>query len=77
MRSRWALVQAGVALGAEPRHPSVGTLARDAQFLGDVSDRSAVPDHARDEQTAAVQIQAGVSVGHEDLLVGEDVRHLH
>ena len=77
MRPRWALVQAGVALGAEPRDPSVGALARDAQFLSDVSNRPVVLNHSRDEQTTTVQIQAGVSVGHEDLLVGEDVRHLH
>ena len=52
-------------------------LAGDSELLGDVGDRTAVIDHAGDEQTAAMQIQTSVSVGHEDLLVGEDVRHLH
>ena len=52
-------------------------LARDAQFLGDVSDRPAMGEDPLHEQTRAMQIQAGISVGHEDLLVGEDVRHLH
>ena len=70
-------MQAGLALGTEPGDPAVRALARDAEFLSDVSDRPAVIDHAGDEQTTAVQIQTSVSVGHEDLLVGEDVRHLH
>jgi hypothetical protein len=42
-----------------------------------VSDRSAVLDHPRYEQTTTVQIETSVSVGHEDLPVGEDNRHLH
>jgi len=42
-----------------------------------MGDRPALSEDALDEQTTAVQVQAGVSVGHEDLLVGEDVRHLH
>jgi hypothetical protein len=29
------------------------------------------------EQTAAVKVQTSVGVDHEDLLTGEDVRHLH
>ena len=32
-------------------------------------DRPALPDHAFNKQTAAMKIQTGVSVGHEDLLV--------
>jgi hypothetical protein len=52
-------------------------LTRDTEFLGDVGHRATVLDHARDEQTTAVEIQTSVSVGHEDLLVREDVRHLH
>ena len=55
----------------------MGALTRDPELLGDVSDRPTIVDHARDEQTTTVQIQTSVSVGHEDLLVGEDVRHLH
>ena len=31
-------------------------------------DRTAVPDHPLNEQQTAMQIQTGVSVGHEDLL---------
>jgi len=52
-------------------------LARDAEFFGNVSDWPAIIDHPRDEQTTTVSVQTSVSVGHEDLLVGEDVRHLH
>ena len=52
-------------------------LTRDAKFLGDMSHRTTLPNHARDEQTTAVNVQTSVSVGHEDLLVREDVRHLH
>ena len=77
VRPRGAVEQAGLALGTEPRDPAVCALARDAELLGDVGNRPAVLDHAGDEQTAAMQIQTSVSVGHEDLLVGEDVRHLH
>jgi hypothetical protein len=35
--------------------------------------RAAVLDDSRDQQTATMQIQTGVSVGHEDLLVCEDL----
>ena len=52
-------------------------LAGDTELFGDVSDRPTLIDHARNEQTTTMQIQTGISVGHEDLLVGEDVRHLH
>jgi hypothetical protein len=38
-----------------------------------MGDRATVPDHPRDEQTTSIQIQTGVSVGHEDLLVCEDL----
>jgi len=55
----------------------VRALARDTKLLRDVSDRSAVIDHAGDQQTTTVISKTSVSVGHEDLLVGEDVRHLH
>ena len=53
------------------------TLARDPELLRDMSDRTAVVDDPLNEQTTTMQIQTSVSVGHEDLLVGEDVRHLH
>ena len=39
--------------------------------------RTTVIDHPDNKQTAAVPIQTSISVGHEDLLVGRDVRHLH
>ena len=48
-------------------------LARDTELLGDVGDRATVLNHARDEQTTTMHIQASVSVGHEDLLVREDL----
>jgi hypothetical protein len=35
--------------------------------------RAAVLDDPRDQQTTTMQIQTGISVGHEDLLVGEDL----
>lgn len=72
-----AIEQAGIALESEPGDPAVRALPRNSELFGDVSDRSAVVDHAGDKQTTAVQIQTSISVGHEDLLVGEDVRHLH
>ena len=75
--TRGAVEQAGLALGAESGDPAVGALTGDAELLGDVRDRPTVLDHPRDEQTTTMQIQTSVSVGHEDLLVGEDVRHLH
>jgi hypothetical protein len=69
--------QPGFSFGAEPGDPTVGALARDAEFLGDVGDRASVGDDPGHEQAPAVQVQSSVSVGHEDLLVGRDVRHLH
>ncbi len=68
MRSRRAISQAGIALDPKPGNPAMSALARDTKFLGDVSDGSAVLDHARDKQTTTMQIQTSVSVGHEDLL---------
>jgi hypothetical protein len=38
-----------------------------------MGDRTTIPDHPRDQQTTAVQVQTGISVGHEDLLVSEDL----
>ena len=55
----------------------MGTLARDSEFFGDMGDRPAMGDDPLDQQTTTMQVQTSVSVGHEDLLVGEDVRHLH
>ena len=68
---------AGLAFATAARDPTVRAFARDAELLGDVGDRPAVLEHPGDEQTTAMQIQTRVGVGHEDLLVGEDVRHLH
>jgi hypothetical protein len=48
-------------------------LPGDAEFLGDMSHRSALVDDSGDKQTTAVQVQTSVSVGHEDLLVREDL----
>jgi hypothetical protein len=53
------------------------TLARDPELLRNVSDRTTVLDDPLNKQTTTMQIQTSVSVGREDLLVGEDVRHLH
>ena len=55
----------------------MGTLPRNAELLGDMGDRPTLADDPSDQQTTAMQVQTSVSVGHEDLLVGEDVRHLH
>jgi hypothetical protein len=55
----------------------MSTLPGDPQLLGDVSDRTAIVDHPSHQQTTTMQIQTSISVGHEDLLVREDVRHLH
>jgi hypothetical protein len=52
-------------------------LPGDPQLLGDVSDRAAIAKDTFDEQTTPVGVQTSISVGHEDLLVGRDVRHLH
>jgi hypothetical protein len=77
VRPRGTIKQARLALDTEAGDPAVCTLARDAELLGDVRDRAALLDHPGNEQTTAMEIQTSVSVGHEDLLVGEDVRHLH
>ena len=76
-RTRGPVEQTGLTLSAEPRNPTVRALTRDAKVLGDMRHRSTITDHPLNEQTTTMQIQTGISVGHEDLLVGEDVRHLH
>lgn len=46
----------------------MSTLARDAQLLRNVGDRPTIKDHPIDEQSTTMRSQAGISVGHEDLL---------
>jgi len=55
----------------------MSTLARDSELLSNVGDRPSLSYHSLNEQTSAMQVQTGISVGHEDLLGCEDVRHLH
>ena len=77
MWSRGPVDQASLTRVPVPVDPPMGALSRDTEFLGDVRDRPSLFDHPLYEQTTTVHIQTSVSVGHEDLLVGEDVRHLH
>jgi hypothetical protein len=76
-RTRGPVKQTGLTLGPEPGNPAVRALAGDTKLFRNVGDRSTVLDNPSYEQTATMQIETGISVGHEDLLVGEDVRHLH
>ena len=68
MWPRGPVGQTGLTLSTEPSHPPMGTLPRDTELLGDMGDRTAVPKHPLNEQTTTMQVQPGVSVGHEDLL---------
>jgi hypothetical protein len=77
MWTRRTIEQTSLAISAESGDPAMRALAGDPEFFGDVRHRSTVIDYTGDEQTATMQVQTSVSVGHEDLLVGEDVRHLH
>jgi len=77
MGPRGPVEQAGLALGPEPSDPPVRALTRHTQLLDDMRDRSAMGNDPLDQQTTTMNGQTSVSVGHEDLLVGEDVRHLH
>jgi hypothetical protein len=51
----------------------VGALAVDTELLGDVSNGTAIAEDPSDQQQTTVDGQASISVGHEDLLVGEDL----
>ena len=62
-------MEAGVAFGVEPGHPSVGALAGDAHRFGDVRDRHPFVADSLDEQTATMNGEASVTVTHEDLRV--------
>jgi hypothetical protein len=75
--SRGPVNQASLTRVAVPVDPPMGALPRDTQFLGDVRDGPPLVDNPLHEQTTTTHIQTSISVGHEDLLVGEDVRHLH
>ena len=55
----------------------MSALARDPELLGHVSDRATILDHPLNQQQPTMNVETSISVGHEDLLVGEDVRHLH
>src|SRR5690606_17771756 len=68
VRARGAVAQAGIPFEAKPGDPTVGALSGDPQLFGHVRNGPTVLDHARDQQTPTVQIQTGISVGHEDLL---------
>jgi len=76
-RTRRPIGQTGFAGFAEASDPTVRALPRDTQLLRNVRDRSPLSKHPFHEQTSTMHIQTSISVGHEDLLVGEDVRHLH
>lgn len=52
-------------------------IAATPELFGDMSHRTTITDHPLNERTTAVQLQTSLSVGHEDLLVGSGVRHLH
>jgi hypothetical protein len=61
--------QASLALSVEPIDPLVCALARDAQLLGHMRHGSTQDTNTMNEQAAAIRIEAGITVGHEDLLV--------
>jgi hypothetical protein len=42
-----------------------------------MSHRTTIEDHTLNQQTTAIHSQASISVDHEDLPVGEDLRHPH
>lgn len=75
--ARRAIDQAGITLSPEPSNPAMRALPGNTELLGDMSDRTTVLDHPLNKQATAVHIQTSISVGHEDLLVSRDVRHLH
>ena len=77
MRPRGPIKESDVAFGAKARDPAMGALPGYTELLGDMGDRARLVDDASNKQSPAVQVQTGISVGHEDLLVGEDLRHLH
>lgn len=76
VRARGPVAQTDLAFGAESGDPAVRALAGDAGFFATWA-TGRPSSITRDKQTTAMQIQTGISVGHEDLLVAEDVRHLH
>ena len=77
MRSRRAVQQSRPAVLAEPTHPAMSALTRQAQLRSDMRNRAAVTDDPLNQQLPTINSQTGISVGHEDLRVSRDVRHLH
>ena len=76
VRGAGAVLQAGVALDVEPGHPAMRALARDAHRLGCMRHRPALTADPIDQQTATMNIETGVSVGHENLrAVGTSTIH--
>lgn len=63
-----AVLEAVPAVGTVPAEPAVRASPRDAHFLRHVSDGTAGED-ALDEDAPTIPGQAGITVGHEDLLV--------
>jgi hypothetical protein len=61
-----AVGEAFLALGPPAADPLVGRCSRDAHFGGHMSDRAARAD-TFDQQPSAMNGQAGMTVGHEDL----------
>lgn len=68
VRARGPVDQSRLTLGPPSRNPAVGALTRDAELLGHMSDRATITHDPLDQQTTTMNIQTGVSVGHEDLL---------
>jgi hypothetical protein len=70
-------VKPGLAVGVVALHPAVRALTGDTEFLGHVSDRTALDTDTVNQQPAAVHGQPGITVGHEDLQGVGEVGKLH
>jgi hypothetical protein len=69
VRSRGAIVEAGVALGVVASHPPMSALAGHPHRFGDMGDRHPEIPHPMHEQAATMNSQTSVTVTHEDLRV--------
>lgn len=70
-------MQPGLAVLVEALDPAVSTLSRHSLGLHGVGDCPALLANTLDQQLPASEVQAGITVGHEDLRTVDDLDIAH
>lgn len=77
VRALGPVVEASFAFGAEPVDPAVRTLAGDTLGLGRVRDGPVLLADPFDKELPPAKVQPGITLGHEDLRMVDDLDSAH